>query len=195
MTSNPCVPDLYALHASKNRLCMLCEDTTPKKTAYNAYRNANRRVRRAESTKMYAVRDAYKVHTSAYKCIKKSKKRKIPLSTSLYCLFLYLLLFASSGIPQQTVNDFFTACFRRRWAFRAFIARLTGCPPSSRPFLPYGHRAFLRANTHFVRPIGFVAWVDDRKVVCIVCIKNATMRSMREHNSGIDCIQCIQKRE
>ena len=135
------------------------------------------------------------VHTSAYKCIKKSKKRKIPLSTSLYCLFLYLLLFASSGIPQQTVNDFFTACFRRRWAFRAFIARLTGCPPSSRPFLPYGHRAFLRANTHFVRPIGFVAWVDDRKVVCIVCIKNATMRSMREHNSGIDCIQCIQKRE
>ena len=39
---------LYALYASKNRLCMLCENITPKKTAYNAYRNENRRVRRAE---------------------------------------------------------------------------------------------------------------------------------------------------
>ena len=29
----------------------------------------------------------------------------------------------------------FTACFRRRWAFRGFIAHLTDCPPSSRPIL------------------------------------------------------------
>ena len=43
-----CDRDLYALYASKNRLCMLCENITPKKTAYNAYKNANRRVRRAE---------------------------------------------------------------------------------------------------------------------------------------------------
>ena len=42
---------------------MLCENTTPKKTAYNAYRNENRRVRRAERLKMYAVGDAYKAHT------------------------------------------------------------------------------------------------------------------------------------
>ena len=45
---------------------MLCENITPELTAYNAYRNENRRVRRAEGTKMYAVGDAYKVHT---KCI------------------------------------------------------------------------------------------------------------------------------
>ena len=45
-TASPC--DLYALYASKNRLCALCENTTPELTAYNAYRNENRRVRRAE---------------------------------------------------------------------------------------------------------------------------------------------------
>ena len=39
---------LYALYASKSFLCALCEDITPELTAYNAYRNANRRVRRAE---------------------------------------------------------------------------------------------------------------------------------------------------
>ena len=54
---------LYALYASKNRLCMLCKNITPELTAYNAYRNANRRVRRAEGLKMYAVGDAYKAHT------------------------------------------------------------------------------------------------------------------------------------
>ena len=48
---------------------MLCENTTPELTAYNAYRNANRRVRRAEGTKMYAVGDAYRAHT---KCIQVS---------------------------------------------------------------------------------------------------------------------------
>ena len=62
-TANHLGRELYALYASKNRLCTLCEDTTPKKTAYNAYRNANRRVRRAERLKMYAVGDAYRLHT------------------------------------------------------------------------------------------------------------------------------------
>ena len=92
---------LYALYASKNRLCMLCENTTPKKTAYNAYRNANRRVRRAEGLKMYALKDAYRMHTkciqSAYKHIK-SRKRGISLLLLLYCPFFYLLLSAISGI-------------------------------------------------------------------------------------------------
>ena len=60
---------LYALYASKSSLCTLCGNTTPKKTAYNAYRNANRRVRRAEGLKMYAVGDAYRLHT---KCIQVS---------------------------------------------------------------------------------------------------------------------------
>ena len=112
------IEKLYALYASKNRLCMLCENITPELTAYNAYRNANRRVRRAEGTKMYAVGDAYKVHTkciqSAYKH-KKEKKRAIPLLLLLYTvrssLFYcprftgdYLLLPASSGIhgPHHT---------------------------------------------------------------------------------------------
>ena len=66
-TANSC--DLYALYASKSFLCALCEDTTPELTAYNAYRNENRRVRRAESTKMYALKDAYRLHT---KCIQVS---------------------------------------------------------------------------------------------------------------------------
>ena len=52
------------LYASKSSLCALCEDITPELTAYNAYRNENRRVRRAEGMKMYALKDAYKVHTS-----------------------------------------------------------------------------------------------------------------------------------
>ena len=61
--------NLYALYASKSPLCTLCEDTTPKKTAYNAYKDENRRVRRAEGLKMYAVGDAYRLHT---KCIQVS---------------------------------------------------------------------------------------------------------------------------
>ena len=94
-TASPC--DLYALYASKNRLCTLCENTTPKKTAYNAYRNANRRVRRAEGTKMYAVGDAYKVHTECIQAYKRVKERNFSPTSSLYCLFLYLLLSAISG--------------------------------------------------------------------------------------------------
>ena len=47
-TTNHLTRELYALYASKTHLCTLCKHTTPKKTAYNAYRNANRRVRRAE---------------------------------------------------------------------------------------------------------------------------------------------------
>ena len=88
---------LYALYASKTRLCALCEDTTPKLTAYNAYRNASRRVRRAENTKMYAVRDAYKAHTSAYRHIKVEKERNSSSTSSLYCLFLYLYCLRSQA--------------------------------------------------------------------------------------------------
>ena len=94
LTSNPCVPDLYALYASKNQLCTLCEDTTPELTAYNAYRNANRRVRRAEGTKMYALKDAYKAHTkciqSAYKHIKRVKREDSSSYFFLHCLSFYL---------------------------------------------------------------------------------------------------------
>ena len=106
---------LYALYASKNRLCTLCGNTTPELTAYNAYRNANRRVRRVEGTKMYAVGDAYKAHT---KCIHAYRKRKRE-DFSFYFFFIlsvllsstardftgdHLLLLASSGIhgPHQS---------------------------------------------------------------------------------------------
>ena len=95
---------LYALYASKNRLCALCENTTPELTAYNAYRNENRRVRRAEDTKMYAVGDAYRLHTSEYEHIRRVKERVLPSTSSLYCLFLRLLLSAIYG------QSSFTAC-------------------------------------------------------------------------------------
>ena len=75
---------LYALYASKNRLCMLCEDITPKKTAYNAYKDANRRVRRAERAKMYAVGDAYRLHTECIQAYKRRKKR----NSSFYFFFI-----------------------------------------------------------------------------------------------------------
>ncbi len=133
---------------------------------------------------------------------KKSKKRRIPLLLLLYtaCFYTFYCPFFRQSFYCSRLQAFlneswttFTACFRRRWAFRAFIAHLTDCPPSSRPiFLTYGHHAFLRACTQSVRS---VARMNDRKAVFIVCIKKPTMRSMREHNSGIDCIQCIQKRE
>ena len=84
---------------------MLCENTTPKKTAYNAYRNENRRVRRAEGTKMYAVGDAYKVHTECIQAYKRVREEFF-FYFFLYCLFFYLLLLASSGIPRRTMNDF-----------------------------------------------------------------------------------------
>ena len=148
------IEKLYALYASKNRLCTLCGNTTPELTAYNAYRNANRRVRRAEGTKMYAVGDAYKAHTSAYKHKKERKEGEsffyfffilpvLPSSTARDLQTIKLSLFASSGNPRQTVNDSFTACFADSGLFWAFIARLTGRPPSSRQFSCfYDHCAF-----------------------------------------------------
>ena len=57
---------LYALYASKTHLCALCGNITPELTAYNAYKKTVWLRSRAESTKMYAVGDAYRLHT---KCI------------------------------------------------------------------------------------------------------------------------------
>ena len=103
-TANSC--DLYALYASKNRLCMLCENTTPKKTAYNAYRNANRRVRRAERLKMYAVGDAYRLHTKCIQAHKRVKREEFLFLLLIYCLFFYLLLSAIYGRSSSTVRVF-----------------------------------------------------------------------------------------
>ena len=55
----------------KNRLCTLCGNTTPKKTAYNAYKKTVWLRSKAERTKMYALKDAYKVHTE---CIQAHKE-------------------------------------------------------------------------------------------------------------------------
>ncbi len=48
---------------------MLCRNTTPELTAYNAYKKTVWLRSRAERLKMYAVGDAYKAHT---KCIQVS---------------------------------------------------------------------------------------------------------------------------
>ena len=96
---------------------MLCEDTTPKKTAYNAYRNENRRVRRTEGMKMYALKDAYKLHTKCIQTDKEVKREKflfyfffilpvLPSSTVRVYGQSNSFLFASSGIPRRTMNDF-----------------------------------------------------------------------------------------
>ena len=187
---------LYALYASKSPLCTLCGNATPKKTAYNAYRNANRRVRRAEGLKMYALKDAYRLHTECIQVYKERKEGNSSFYFFLYCLSFYLLLLASSGNPQQTVNNFFTVCYCGQWAFSGFHRPSDGLSaiiPTH--FLTYGHRALLRACTHF-RPFYRLRRSDGRsEVVCIVCIKKPTMHAMREHNSEKDCIQCIQKRE
>ena len=111
---------LYALYASKSPLCMLCGNTTPKKTAYNAYRNANRRVRRAEGLKMYAVGDAYKVHTECIQAYKKRKRENSSFYFFLYCLFFYLPLPASSGIPQRIMNDLLPPVFADDGLFSGF---------------------------------------------------------------------------
>ena len=144
---------------------------------------------------------------NAYKCIQAYKKRKeriILLTSSLYCLFFYLLLSAISGI-HFTVRVFGHSSTDHEHPplpviadsglFRTFIARLTGCPPPSRPISCLTVIArFCGRIRNPVPSASLPGWTTE-KVVCIVCIKKPTMHAMREHNSGIDCIQCIQKRE
>ena len=154
---------------------MLCEDTTPKKTAYNAYRNENRRVRRAEGTKMYAVGDAYRLHTKCIQAYKKRKERIILLTSSLYCLFFYLLLFASSGIPRRTVNKPsplpVVANSRLLWAF---IARLTGRPPPSRPIL-VSRSSHVSAGVYAFRPFHRLRCLERTiKKSCMHCMHQKT---------------------
>ena len=96
---------LYALYASKNRLCMLCENTTPKKTAYNAYRNENRRVRRAEGMKMYALKDAYRLHTKCIQAYKESKRERFFLLLLLYiaCSSIFYCSFFRHSSPTARI--------------------------------------------------------------------------------------------
>ena len=92
---------LYALYASKSSLCTLCGNTTPKKTAYNAYRNANRRVRRAEGLKMYALKDAYRLHTE---CIQVYKERKEG-NSSFYFFFILSVLLSFTARDLQPASS------------------------------------------------------------------------------------------
>ena len=59
---------------------MLCEDITPELTAYNAYKKTVWLRSRAERAKMYAVGDAYRLHT---KCIQEVKERNSSSTSSL----------------------------------------------------------------------------------------------------------------
>ena len=68
---------------------MLCENTTPELTAYNAYKKTVWLRSRAEGTKMYAVGDAYKAHT---KCIQAHKRVKREEFLFLLLLILSVLL-------------------------------------------------------------------------------------------------------
>ena len=188
MTSNPCVPDLYALYASKNRLCALCENTTPELTAYNAYRNANRRVRRAEGLKMYAVGNAYRLHTkciqSAYKHIRRSKERILP---SYFFFILSVLLSstarvyrqsnfslpASSGIPRRTMNDFLLPVIANSRLLWAFIARLTGRPPLFRLILA-SRSSRVSAGVYAFRPFRRLRRSDGRSKICMHCMHQKT---------------------
>ena len=160
---------LYALYASKTHLCMLCEDTTPKKTAYNAYKKTVWLRSRAEMLKMYVVGDAYKVHTSEHEHIRRVKREKFFLLFLLYTACFYIF-----NCPRFQAFIFY---YSRLRAFtdpiKNLIARFLGSQLSS-------HSAII-ANCHPMR------------LVCIVCIKKPTMHAMRRHNSEKDCIQCIQE--
>ena len=152
---------------------MLCENTTPELTAYNAYRNANRRVRRTEGTKMYAVGDAYKVHTECIQAYKRVREEFF-FYFFLYCLFFYLLLLASSGIPRRTMNDFllpvvadsrfFGLSSPVRRAVRhhpnLFLAPRSSCAP---------------AGVYAIRPSRRLRCLDGRsKKTCMHCMHQKT---------------------
>ncbi len=89
--------DLYALYASKNRLCTLCENTTPELTAYNAYKKTVWLRSKAESTKMYALKDAYRLHTKCIQAYKKRKREDSSFYFFFYIVCFYLLLPAFTG--------------------------------------------------------------------------------------------------
>ena len=81
---------LYALYASKSSLCTLCKHITPELTAYNAYKKTAWLRSRAEGTKMYAVGDAYKVHTECIQAYKKRKREEFFFTSSYTaCLFIF----------------------------------------------------------------------------------------------------------
>ena len=88
------------------------------------------------------IQTAYKVHTSKYEHIK-SKKREFLFYFFLYCLFFYLPLPASSGIPQRIMNDLLPPVFADDGLFSGFHRPSDG-PSAIIPthFLTYGHHAF-----------------------------------------------------
>ena len=132
---------------------------------------------------MYAVGNAYRMHTKCIQAYKKRKREEIPLSTSFILPALisstarfsgnHLLLFVSSGIPRRTVNNLPLLVFADNGLFRAFIARLTGCPPPSRPILNL-RLSCAPAGVHaFVRLVGFIAQTDDQKLYALYASKSS----------------------
>ena len=120
------------------------------------------------------------MHTSEYEHIKEGKREKfLLLTSSLYCLSLYLLLPAfsgnhlllpaSSGIPRRTMNKPLHCLFSQTMGFWAFIARLTGCPPSSRPILVL-RSSCAPAGVYAIRPFRRLRCLDGRSKGCMHCM-------------------------
>ena len=114
---------------------------------------------------------------SAYKWMRTHKRRKRE-DSSFYFFFILSVLLSS------TARDF------RHSSFTVRVFRHVRIPSGHSDY-PSGLIACsFRSGSAVIhdKPLG--SWL-----VCIVCIKKPTMHAMWEHNSGIDCIQCIQKRE
>ena len=176
---------------SKTNLCTLYKNTTPKKTAYNAYKNENRRVRRAEGTKMYAYGNAYRTHTKCIQAHKKRKREKILLLPPLYIVcsfifhcprffrqsFLTVRVFGHVRTPSTLIarlcRHSSTPVFADNGFFRAFFARLTDYLPSSPCFPSCDYHAFLRGMYAFSSVSSIVSF--RRTIgICMHCMQSKT---------------------
>ena len=114
------------------------------------------------------------MHASEYEHIKRGKERVLPSTSPLYCLFLYLLLPAISGIPRQTTNNpLHCLFFADDGLFGFFIACLTGCPPLSRP-IPVLRSSHVPAGVYAIRPFCRLRCLDGRskKLYALYASKN-----------------------
>ena len=119
---------------------------------------------------------------NAYKH-KKSQKRGFFLLLLLYtaCSYIFycpclqaIKLFSVRVFGHSSTNHKrFTACYCGQWAFRAFIARLTGHPPSSRPIL-VPRSSHVPAGVYAFRPFRRLRCLDGRSKTCMHCMHQKT---------------------
>ena len=132
---------------------------------------------------MYAVGDAYRLHTE---CIQAYKKRKREDSSSYFFFILsvflsstarfsgnHFSLLTSSSIPRRTMNKTPLPVFADNRLFGLFTARLTGCPPSSRPILA-------PRSSH--TPVGVYAFRPFRRLRCLGGRSKTCMHCMHQKN-------------